>query len=789
MGIGLSGMVSGLDTDTLIKQLMSAERTRVTKVEGNITKNEWKTEKWKDLNTKIYSLYTGSLSKMRTQGNYLTKKTVSSNESVLKATASGSAPIGTHYVTVDAVASAQYVTGGTFTSDEKLTSKSKLVDAGVAAGTKISIACGDKTAELIVDENTTFTNLSDACKSAGLNVNFDEARQCLYISSRQSGKENAFTITTGTENAGSAAARKGIYTAVGYSTMTDADKTALNDALAVLEASDAAAINDVLAKAESGKQLTAGEKKINEAYELLMKKAEEHAKKTADADADKAAKKTVTGRIGAEIKTAMLAGMAEGDTVEIYGKELTAEKAKALKAEAERFAKTEYERVVFEDSFKDNEALKDVSYTDFAKIRDKAGKSETLTEDEQKIWDAYNAEGNADAKAAYEARLGTYTEGTGYDTAEYADQLQLAYQAIAEDEAANYLTTEQAAEELKTEKEAELTALGDTVTPAKAALATDIANYADTERFDASDNALAAIGLGNIDGTAIASGAGVGGMTVFEASDAKVTVNGAVIESSSNNISVNGLNLELVSAKPGETISIGVSQDTDSVYNMVKDFVKQYNEVLEELNNAYYAESARGYEPLTDEQKDAMSETEVEKWEKKIKDSLLRRDNTIGSLLNAMRTALDGCVNIDGQDYALSSFGICTTKYTEKGKLHIYGDQDDPDGMMYEDKLRKAIEEDPDKVMEVLQTLSKNLYDTMADKMKATELSSALTFYNDKQITKELTGYKEQLKKEEDRLTEIEDRYYKQFANMETALSKLSSQSSSLMSMLGMGQY
>jgi flagellar hook-associated protein 2 len=73
--------------------------------------------------------------------------------------------------------------------------------------------------------------------------------------------------------------------------------------------------------------------------------------------------------------------------------------------------------------------------------------------------------------------------------------------------------------------------------------------------------------------------------------------------------------------------------------------------------------------------------------------------------------------------------------------------------------------------------------------MKATELSSALTFYNDKQLTKELTSYKQELDKEEDRLMDIEDRYYKQFASMETALSKLSSQSSSLMSMLGMGQY
>ena len=428
----------------------------------------------------------------------------------------------------------------------------------------------------------------------------------------------------------------------------------------------------------------------------------------------------------------------------------------------------------FKEIYKDVEDLKNTTYANVLKLQEKKAAAdadpaaEQLTEAEEKIL------------AAFET-----ADKTAFDAArEEADKNAL--KACIEEEVKNYNTSDAAKSEVTDGKAGMLEAVK---AEAKAAVEGHIADYADIERFSDSDNALAAIGLGNIDGTAIASGAGVGGMTVFEASDAKVTVNGAVIESSSNTISVNGLTLDLVSAKPGETISIGVSQDTDSVYNMVKDFVKQYNEVLEELNNAYYAESSRGYEPLTDEQKDAMSDTEVEKWEKKIKDSLLRRDNTIGSLLNAMRTALDGCVTVDGEDYALSSFGICTTKYTEKGKLHIYGDQDDPDGMMYEDKLRKAIEEDPDKVMEVLQTLSKNLYDTMADKMKASELSSALTFYNDKQITKELTGYKDQLKKEEDRLSEIEDRYYKQFASMETALSKLSSQSSSLASMLGMGQY
>ena len=771
MGIGLSGMISGLDTDTLIKQLMSAERTRVTKVENKITKNEWTTEKWKDLNTKIYSLYTGSLSKMRTQGNYLTKKTTSSNESIVKASAGASAPIGTHYVTVESVASSQYVTSGTFTSEKTLTSKSKLVDAGVAVGTKISIASGDKTAELVVDEETTFTDFSDACKSAGLNVNFDETRQCLYISSRQSGTENKFSITTSAANATSAAAKEGIYDLVNYDAMSADEKAELDSALAVIEARDAASISAVLAKAENGEELTEEETALKDAYQRLV-----------DATAEGTAAALAQDEIDAGIATQLMEAVENGTAATIYGKEFTVEQAETLKAEAARMAKAEHEFVTFEDFYGGNETLADVTYADIQELQ--AKDAADLTEEEQNILTAYE-----EKETEFLAKLGTYTEGTGYDTAEYEALYANAVQAFAEDEVENYNTSEEAvaAAEAKT---TEILASGNAdVEAAKTALLGHIDTYADTESYLADDSALAAIGLGNIDGSTVTAGSGAGGMTVFAASDAKVTVNGAVIESSTNNITVNGLTLDLVSAKPGETVSIGVSQNTDAVYDMVKQFVKDYNEVLEALNTAYYAESARGYDPLTDEQKDAMSETEVEKWETKIKDSLLRRDNTLGSLINAMRTALDGCVTVNGKDYALSSFGICTTKYTEKGKLHIYGDQEDSDGMMYEDKLRAAIEEDPETVMEVLQTISKNLYDTMADKMKATELSSALTFYNDKQLTNELNNYKEELEEEEDRLTTIEDRYYSQFASMETALSKLSSQSSSLASMLGMGQY
>ncbi len=770
MGIGLSGMISGLDTDTLIKQLMSAERTRVTKVENKITRNEWLTEKWKDFNTKIYSFYTGSLSKMKTQGNYLAKKTTSANDKIVMAKAGASAPIGTHYVTVESVASAQYVTGGKFTSDEKLTARSKLVDAGVAAGTKISLSCGDKSTELIIDEDTTFADFSASCKEVGLNVNFDETRQCLYISSRQSGTENSFSITTSSENPSSAEARKSIYALAGYGSMSAEDKAKFNEAMAVIEASDSASIVGVLTKAANGEELTEEETKIKDAYQLLLEKTEGNT-------AGSLAKAEIDGGIAAQIKNAM----ENGTAVTIYGKELTEEQAKALQADAARMAKTEHERITFDEVYGENETLKDVTYADIQKLQ--AKDAADLTAEEQDILNAYN-----EKETEFLAKLGTYTEGTGYDTAEYQTVYQNALQAFAEDEVENYNTSADAVAAFDAKK-ADILADNSNadMAAARTALAGHINTYADIQAFDPASGALSAIGLGNIDGTAVSGSSNAMGMTVYEASDAKITVNGAEIESSSNNISVNGLTLDLVSAEPGKTVAINVTQDTDGVYNMVKQFVKDYNTLIDELNKAYYAESARGYEPLTDEQKDAMSDTEVEKWETKIKDSLLRRDNTLGSLLTAMRGALNGAVEVDGKNYALSSFGICTTKYTERGKLHIYGDQEDPDGMLYDDKLRKAIEEDPEKVMEVLQTISNNLYNTMKDKMKATELSSALTFYNDKKLTKDLTSYKKELTKQEKRLQEIEDRYYKQFAAMETALSKLSSQSSSLASMLGLG--
>ena len=199
------------------------------------------------------------------------------------------------------------------------------------------------------------------------------------------------------------------------------------------------------------------------------------------------------------------------------------------------------------------------------------------------------------------------------------------------------------------------------------------------------------------------------------------------------------------------------------------------------MNDLYYAESARGYDPLSDDEREAMTDDQIEKWETKIKDSLLRRDNTLGSLMTSMKNALLTSVEVDGKKYSLSSFGVGTSSnYLERGLLHIQGDSEDSTYASYTNKLMNALEEDPDTVMQVFSGVAKNLYSAMQDKMKKTSLSSALTFYNDVYMKNQITALNKQISKEEDALTDLEDKYYDQFSAMETALAKLQSQQSSL---------
>ena len=141
-----------------------------------------------------------------------------------------------------------------------------------------------------------------------------------------------------------------------------------------------------------------------------------------------------------------------------------------------------------------------------------------------------------------------------------------------------------------------------------------------------------------------------------------------------------------------------------------------------------------------------------------------------------------------GGKYSLASIGISTSQdYKEGGLLHILGDEDDAEYADKTNRLKKMLDEDPDAVIGVLTSLTDSLYSDLQKKMSATTMSSALTFYNDKEMSSQLSDYKDEISKWQSRLDEMEDKYYKQFSAMETALANLQSQQNSLASMVGGG--
>ena len=656
-----------------------------------------------------------------TQGSYLTKKATSSKESVATATATNSAVTGSHSLAVESLASAQMITGAKINNAEKLTTS--LTDLGMAEGTVIEINGVDgKSSKLEVTSTTTIADFVDSCKAAGLNASFDTAQKRLFVSSSKSGAENGFSITTGVSN------------------RMQADK-AINSLFE--NASDESLYTDYIAAADVIK-----------------------GKLQAAVDAGK--------RDDLELAAIDVLECARGDA----GADIPAVLAK--------YDITEEEYNNFANAF------------NAAKAKDDADKSlnNVMSDYLADRATADNVKGNFDTVAA------------SRDDMLYTSELKSAYQKLQSLDEATY--TNLKGMDLDTVTEADIEAAGltreqvDAYSFLKENLGSQIGAFdAQMEIYIKNEvttgtggtSQLEKLGLKEIDSTGKTSNdniVGTDGISIKWASDATVLLDGARLTGSSNTFTVNGLTLNLNSTTFNETtnkydeISLTVNNDAKTAYDMVKNFVKKYNELLDEMNTKYSAKSAREYDPLTDEQKEAMTDDEVEKWEKKIKDSLLRRDDTLSGVISVMRSSLQVNVEIDGKRYSLSSFGIKTSSdYTEKGKLHIFGDEEDDTYATENNALMEALEKDPEAVMKTLAQAGQNLYDAMTKKMSKTSISSALTFYNDKKMENEQNAYKKSIKEMEKKLTDLENKYYKQFTAMESALTKMQNSANSVLGFFG----
>ena len=253
------------------------------------------------------------------------------------------------------------------------------------------------------------------------------------------------------------------------------------------------------------------------------------------------------------------------------------------------------------------------------------------------------------------------------------------------------------------------------------------------------------------------------GAKKIDGCDSEIKLNGITYTSSLNTYSINGLSITAMQATgDGDTnaITVTTATDTQAIYDKIKSFLTQYNSLINEMTSLYNADTAKGYEPLTDDEKSAMSDSEVEKWEEKIKSSLLRRDDSLESVMNLMTNAMSQPVTIDGKKYYLSSFGIKTLGFlnapeNQQNAYHIDGDEDDTATSGNEDKLMAMINSDPDTVVSFMQQLTTNLYDAIGTKMKSSTLSSIYKVYNDKEMASEYSDYTTTIKKCRIRRTHI----------------------------------
>lgn len=289
----------------------------------------------------------------------------------------------------------------------------------------------------------------------------------------------------------------------------------------------------------------------------------------------------------------------------------------------------------------------------------------------------------------------------------------------------------------------------------------------------------------------------------IDGSDAVIVLNGVKYTSTTNNFSINGLSIsvngvtdkvddlekvDVDALDDSKAVSISTTTDTQGIYDKIKDFLTSYNNIINKMTKLYNADSAKNYEPLTDDEKSQMSDSEVEKWETKIKDSLLRRDSNLSTIMNAMTTSMTKAISINGKNYSLSNFGISTLGYmnsaeNEQNAYHIDGDEDDENTSGNKDKLMAALSSDPDTVIDFMKQLSTNLYTAIDKQMQRNSLRSRYSIYNDKEMTSQYTSYTKTIAEWETKISDKEDYYYKKFSKMETALSKLNSQTSSLSGM------
>ena len=635
MAMRMTGLVSGMDTESMVKELVSASSEKVNKIKQKKQDVEWKKEIWSGLNTKIYNFYKTQLSAFKTVSNYKTKKATASDETKVSVKAGSGATNGTHSVSVEQTASSAYLTGDNIKAYGK--SYTTYNDAGLS--TKFADMVDAQGANLgLAGQKITISAGNDVIPALELELGGSGDNGVESISALNA----KLKATSGYENL----------------------QASLKDGKLVFTNSSEKTLDD---GTKAGEIYTIESAALGMSGGVGYEKGDS-ASNTMSAGFTAKVKQDFTSTdISTSTKLADL-GIKVGTTFSVNGKDFVVDDKSTI--------------------------------NDFTTALSKMGVS-----------------------ASFDASHGRF-----------------------------YLNASK----------------------------TGAANDFNITSSDSS--ALEALGLGSK-------------AEKVDARDAIIYYNNVKYTSDSNTLTVNGLTIT-AKAKTDSVVNVEVAADVDSAYNTIKNFIKSYNELIDEMNK-YYNEKDAGYDALTEDERSKLSDTQIEKWEEKAKQGLLRRDSTLQTLLSGMRTTLNQGVQVTMADgstktMTLASLGIVTGDYTENGKLHILGDEDDDQYSSETNTLKNLLESGSDIVGQVIggttstSGVGTQMYDYLRKSMTRIEgVRSTQTFYNDKTLDSEIDDYDDDIDKWDEKLQNLEDKYYDQFSKMESAMAKLQSQQSYLSSLFG----
>lgn len=688
--IRFSGLASGMDTESIVKQLMQIETSKVNKIKQQKEKLEWKRDSYRAVNTSLLS-FRNTLTNMKLSTSYRVRTTNSSDEAKITATANSTAGIGSFNISqVEQLASSANRIGSSIgTKTDKINLKDSLMttfkDKDDSTKSKIDWKTGvvESTSVSVTSDGTTF----DMKLSTGAKVDTSVA--------------NFASVKVGTKTfkvvSGDSAPKEGEVSISAEGKLTFGETISKGSSISVNYVANQRQDTMTLAKGATTFSLSKGSI-AKDGFSLEMKDGKSY--KLSDSPEADGTYKLINGS-------------------DVLGTiDLTTGKVTLSKA-------TEEESVSITTAYKQN------YFTTSMSTQTSTGeKSETFLFDGTKtLSDVISA-------------VNSSSLGVTMFFDEYNKKFTL-----NRTEQGNYG--------------------GETVPQIN-------------------------IGSDSFFNDVLGFSTDKGG-TINKGQNAKFTINGLATERTSNTFTLDGVTFTLKQKfnEDSGQVTIGVKNDSSKVVENIKKFVEEYNTLIKTLGNLTSEAVYRDYAPLTDEERENLSDKQQELWEQKAKSGLHRNDPILSSVLSSMRLNFSSPVSnssFNSTFNQLAKIGIKTTaNYLEGGKLEID-----------EAALLKAIEEDPAGVeslfningaTESSQGIVQRLYETVNNTMKqiTSRAGSSLSTNDTFAIGKELNTIQKRITSFEDRLESIEARYWKKFTAMEKAIQNANAQSTQLMSFFSSG--